>query len=98
MIYCYCVLTFYLKYAIRKVQQNQLLFYADDINLLSKNINTVKTQALLFTSKKNGLDVNLENRDKVFVCSSLEYSVKFIKEMYINQNPTISPCFSQNGA
>jgi hypothetical protein len=40
----------------------QLLVYADDVNLLSKNLNTVKKnkEALLDASKEVGLKVNTE--------------------------------------
>jgi hypothetical protein len=61
-----------LKYAIRKVQENwvelklngthQLLVYADDVNLLGDNIDTIKknTEILTVTSKGVGLGVNAE--------------------------------------
>jgi sorting nexin-29 len=60
------------EYAIRKVQENQvglkfngthqLLVYADYVNLLSDNIDTIKksTQTLTDTSKEAGLEVNTE--------------------------------------
>jgi hypothetical protein len=64
---------FALKYAIRKVQENQvglklngthqLLAYADDVNLLVYNIDTIKknTRILSDTSKEVGLELNTEN-------------------------------------
>jgi hypothetical protein len=61
-----------LEYAISKVQENQvglklngthqLLVYADDVNLLGDNVDTMKknTQTLIDTSKEVGLEVNTE--------------------------------------
>jgi hypothetical protein len=61
-----------LGYTIRRVQQNQKglkldgthqhLSYADDVNIVGKNIDIIKknTAALLDASKKAGLEVNPE--------------------------------------
>jgi hypothetical protein len=64
---------FALEHAIRKVQENQvglklngtheLLVYADDVNLLGDNIDTINknTQTCIDASKEVGLEVNREN-------------------------------------
>jgi hypothetical protein len=61
-----------LEYTIRKVQENQvglklngthqLLAYADDVNLLGDNIDTVKrrTETLTDVNKDAGLEINVE--------------------------------------
>jgi retron-type reverse transcriptase len=62
-----------LEYAIRKVQENrvglklnrtnQLLVYADDVNVLDDDIDTIKknTETLIDADKEVGLEVNREN-------------------------------------
>jgi hypothetical protein len=61
-----------LEYAIRRVQEKQerlkqnrtyqLLDYADDINILGENVDTIhrNTEALLDAGKEVGLEVNSE--------------------------------------
>jgi retron-type reverse transcriptase len=61
---------FALEYAFRKVQENQmglklngthqLLAYADDVNLLINNLDTINTGTLIDVSKEVGLEINVE--------------------------------------
>jgi hypothetical protein len=63
---------FALEYAITKGQENQvglklngtlqLLAYADDVNLLADNIDTIKknTEILIDASKEVGLEINVD--------------------------------------
>jgi hypothetical protein len=51
---------FVLEYAIRKVQENQLLAYADDVNLLGDNIDSIKknTETFIDASKEISVEIN----------------------------------------
>jgi hypothetical protein len=45
---------------------HQLLAYADDVNLLGDNIDTIKknTETLINASKAVGLEINIEHKNK----------------------------------
>jgi hypothetical protein len=70
---------FALEYGIRKVQEiqaelklngtNQLLAYANDVNLLENNIDTINknTQTLIDASKEVGLEVVIEKTKYILV-------------------------------
>jgi hypothetical protein len=70
---------FGLEYAIRKVQENQvglkvngthhLLVYADDVNLLGDNIDTIEKNAetLIDVSKEVGIEVDAKKTNYMFL-------------------------------
>jgi hypothetical protein len=68
---------------------HQLLVYADDVNLLGDNINTIEknAEALIDASKGVGLEVNTE---KLSICCSL------ITKMQANHNIEIANRFFEN--
>jgi sorting nexin-29 len=71
-----------LEYVIRRGQENQeglklyrthqLLAYADDVNIMGGNLDTIKknTDALLYASKEVGLEVNPEKSKYMLISSS----------------------------
>jgi hypothetical protein len=60
-----------LKY-LKLIGIHQLLVYADDVNLLGDNVDTIKkeTQTLIDASKKVGLEVNTEKTKYTYVAVS----------------------------
>jgi len=57
---------------------HQLLVYADDVNILGENINTIKKnrEALLEASREVGLEVNIEKTKYMVVLPSPKCRIK----------------------
>jgi hypothetical protein len=87
-----------LEYAVRKVQENQValklngthyhLAYANDVNLLEDNIDTMNknTETLIDASKAVGLEINIENVKYMLVSNKevcLQVTVEEFKYIFV---------------
>jgi hypothetical protein len=84
---------FDLECAIRKVQENQVglklngthqfLAYADDVNLLGDNIDTLKkhTETIIFASKEVGLEVNPQNINICCLVSRMQAKIMTSRQL-----------------
>jgi uncharacterized protein YabE (DUF348 family) len=97
---------FALDYAIRKVQENQvgltlngahqLLAYADDVNLLGDNIDTIKKNmgTLTDASMKVGLEINVQKAKYMFL--SRHQNIGQNRDIKIEQTDRLKMCHSSN--
>jgi hypothetical protein len=60
---------------------HQILAYADDVNLLRNNIDTIKknTETLIDTSREVGLEVNIE-KTSICCCLITKMQVKIVTQ------------------
>jgi hypothetical protein len=91
---------FALEYAIRKVQETQVrlklngthqhLAYADDVNLLGDNIDTIKrnTETLIYARKEVGVEINIEKTKYILLShhqnAGRNWDIKIVNRSFIN--------------
>jgi hypothetical protein len=99
---------FALEYVVRKIQENkerqelngihQLLIYADDVNLLDENTNTIKknNEAASDASKESGVEANAEKTKRMFMYHGISYCQRISKrECVLRNNPECGISLSQ---